>query len=312
MRELGPTDEARLGQRLVVGPWVHGSTPTSESGEFSFGVRSAAMFQDLQGQILRFYDYWLHGEDNGVADEKPVRIFVMGDNVWRLEDEWPLARADTAEFYLRSGGRANTLNGDGVLNQEPPEDEVPDVYVYNPVDPVPTRGGALCGDLATLPPGVFDQRPVESRPDVLVYTGPPIDQDTEVTGPISVTLFASSSASDTDFTAKLVDVGPSGYARNLADGIIRARYRAARTPASLIEPGQVYEYTIDLGATSNVFKAGHRIRLEVSSSNFPRFDRNTNTGEPIGTDAGFVSALQTVHHSSQYPSRVNLPIVPRA
>ena len=141
--------------------------------------------------------------------------------------------------------------------------------------------------------------------------GAPLDRDTEVTGPITVTLYASSTAPDTDFTAKLVDVEPCGYARNLTDGIIRARYRTPRTAASLIEPGQVYEYTIDLWATSNLFKKGHRIRLEVSSSNFPRFDRNANTGEPIGTDAGFVSALQTVYHTRQYPSHVTLPIVPR-
>ena len=311
VRELGATEEARGGQRLVVGPWVHGGIQRSVSGEFNFGGRASAEAQDLQGQLLRYCDYWLKGEDNGVREEKPVSLFVMGENGWRSEDEWPLSRAREVKFNLHSRGRANTLNGDGWLDPEPPGGGATDVYVYNPIDPVPTRGGALCCDEGFLAPGVFDQRTIETRPDVLVYTTPPLEQYTEVTGPVTVTLYASSSARDTDFTAKLIDVSPAGYARNLADGIIRARYRTPREPASLIEPDDVHEYTIDLGATSNLFKKGHRIRLEISSSNFPRFDRNSNTGEPIGTDAGFVSALQTVHHSTEYPSHVTLPVVPR-
>ncbi len=311
MKEMGATDDARLGQRLVLGPWVHGGTPTSLSGEVSFGTRAAALAQDLPGQMLRYYDYWLRGEDNGVPDDKPVNIFVMGENVWRSEDAWPLERAQVVDYYLHSQGKANTLNGDGWLSPESPREEPPDVYVYNPIDPVPTRGGPLCCDPGFVPPGAYDQRHIETRPDVLVYTTPPLDNYMEVTGPIKVTLFASSSARDTDFTAKLVDVDPSGYARNLTEGIIRARSRNPRVPASLIEPSTVYEYEIDLWATSNLFKKGHRIRLEVSSSNFPRFDRNTNTGEPIGTDAGFVSALQSVYHTSGRPSRIALPIVPR-
>jgi putative CocE/NonD family hydrolase len=311
MRELGVTEEVRGGQRLVVGPWVHNAIPTSEAGDQSFGTRASSGVQDLQGQILRFFDYWLKGEDDGVEGERPVSIFVMGENVWRTEDEWPLSRADNVNYYLRSGGMANTLNGDGHLSPEPAGEEAPDVYIYNPIDPVPTMGGPLCSQPSLVAPGVFDQRPVEARHDVLVYTTPPLEQYMEVTGPITVTLFASSSARDTDFVAKLVDVSPSGYARNLADGIIRARYRSPRAPAALIEPDRSYEYKIDLWATSNLFRKGHRIRLEVSSSNFPRFDRNTNTGEPVGTDAGIVSALQTVYHTSRLPSHITLPIVPR-
>ena len=311
MRGSGATDEARSGQRLVVGPWVHASPPTSVSGEVNFGTRAAARAQDLQGQILRFYDYWLKGEDRGVSTEPPVSIFVMGENVWRSEDEWPLSRAENVDYYLHSGGKANTLNGDGRLDPEPPREEPPDVYVYNPIDPVPTWGGQLCCDTGVIPPGAYDQRSVEARPDVLVYSTAPLDAYVEVTGPIGAALYAATSARDTDFTAKLVDVEPSGYARNLTDGIVRARYRKVRSPAELVEPGDVYEYKIDLAATSNLFKPGHRIRLEISSSNFPRFDRNTNTGEPVGTDAELVSALQTVHHSSLYASRVTLPIVPR-
>ena len=311
MRDMGATEDARRGQRLLIGPWVHMGLPTSISGDYAFGFRSAAAELDLFELILRYYDHWLRGEDNGVADEQPVRIFVMGDNVWRFEDEWPLRRAEEVPYFLHSGGKANTLNGDGGLSREMPHDESSDVYVYNPIDPVPTRGGGLCCDFAFVSPGAFDQRPIEARPDVLVYTTPPLEQDTEVTGPVTVTLYASTSAADTDFTAKLVDVAESGEAMNLADGIIRARYRQARTPASLVQPGEVYEYTIDLWATSNVFKTGHSIRLEISSSNFPKYDRNANTGETIGLDARFVSALQTVHHSSEFPSHVKLPTVPR-
>ncbi len=311
MSTLGATEDARRGQKLVIGPWVHGGSPMSVSGEYNFGTRAGALALDLQGQILSHYDYWLKGEDNGFVDQPPVRIFVMGENVWRYENSWPLDRAANTRFYLRSGGRANTLNGDGALSLDSSNSEPPDVFAYNPLDPAPTRGGQLCCDPAFMAAGAYDQRPVEARPDVLVYSTPPLERDTEVTGPVTVTLYASSSARDTDFTAKLVDVSPDGYARNLTDGIIRARYRNPRSSASLLQPGQVYEFNIDLWATSNLFRKGHQIRVEISSSNFPRFDRNTNTGEPIGTDGDFVSALQTVHHTAEYPSHVTLPIVPR-
>ena len=311
MREMGATQAARDGQRLTIGPWVHGGAPPSVSGEYNFGTRAAGAAIDLMGEMLRFYDHILLGEDNGFENDRPVRIFVMGENKWRREDEWPLSRSETASFYLHGGGRANSLNGDGALSRETPGDQPPDVYLYNPMNPVPTVGGGLCCDPAFMAPGAYDQRWVEGRDDVLVYSTPPLAEDVEVTGPVSVTLYASTNASDTDFTAKLVDVEPSGYARNLTDGIIRARYRNGGGPASHIQPGRVYEYAIDLWATSNLFRKGHRIRLEISSSNFPRFDRNANTGDEIGSDATFVPALQTVYHTSEYPSRVDLPIVER-
>ena len=311
MRRRGATEAARKGQRLLIGPWIHGSTPVDVSGQFHFGTRASSAVLDLPGIILRYYDHWLKGEDNGVADEKPVRIFVMGENRWRMEDSWPLERAETTNFYLHSGGRANTLNGDGSLSVDAQGNEPPDVYAYNPLDPAPTRGGGLCCDPAFMMSGAYDQRPIETRPDVLVYSTSELERDTEVTGPVTVTLYAASSAVDTDFTAKLVDVEPCGCARNLTDGIIRARYRKPRQPASLIQPGEVYEYTIDIWATSNVFKKGHRIRLEISSSNFPRFDRNANTGGPIGAETRLVPALQTIFHDAEYPSRVSLPLVPR-
>ena len=314
MREMGATDAARKGQRLLIGPWVHPGAiagfPGTPVGEFYFGFRSYSTVVDMAGVQLRFYDHVLKDMDNGVADEKPVRIFVMGDNVWREEDNWPLERAQNTRYYLHSGGRANTLNGDGWLSTDSPGHEAPDVFLYNPADPVPTTGGGLCCYDQFGNPGAFDQIPIEARADVLVYSTPPMERDVEVTGPITVTLYASSSATDTDFTGKLVDVCPGdGCARNLTDGIIRARYRKPRSQAQLIEPGQVYEYTIDLWATSNVFKKGHRIRLELSSSNFPRFDRNTNTGNVIAEDASFIAATQTVLHDDQHPSHVTLPIV---
>lgn len=311
MSKMGATDIARSGQRLTLGPWIHGGSPPSVSGEYNFGTRAAGAAIDLMGEILRFYDHVILGEDNGFADDQPVRVFVMGENVWRYEDDWPISRAVDTDYYFHSRGKANSLNGDGALSPEQPSEEPPDAYVYNPINPVPTVGGGLCCDPAFMANGAFDQRWVEGRDDVLVYSTPPLSEDTEVTGWVKVTLFASSNAVDTDFTAKLVDVEPSGYARNLTDGIVRARYKNPRQPASLIQPGVVNEYEIDLWATSNLFKKGHRIRVEISSSNFPRFDRNMNTGEQIGSDFAFVPALQTVYHTSEYPSRITLPVVPR-
>jgi putative CocE/NonD family hydrolase len=315
MRKMGATPTARKGQRLLIGPWVHGGSAIEFAGvpvgEYYFGVRSYSLSIDLHGRILRYYDHILKGQDNGVADEKPVTIFVMGDNVWRQEDDWPLKRAKDTRYYFHSRGKANTAAGDGMLSTESPGNETPDAFLYNPINPVPTKGGQLCCNDAYLNPGAFDQRLIETRPDVLCYSTPPLSRDVEVTGPVTVTLYAASSAPDTDFTAKLVDVGPdNSYARNLTDGIIRARYRKGGKP-QLITPGEVYEYQIDLWATSNVFKKGHQIRVEISSSNFPRFDRNTNTGKPNNEDPGFVTAMQTVLHDSKHPSHIVLPIVAR-
>ncbi|MBM3948846.1 MAG: CocE/NonD family hydrolase [SAR202 cluster bacterium] len=313
MKKMGATPAARKGQRLTIGPWVHGGSAVEFAGvpvgEHYFGVRSYSLSIDLHGRILRYYDHILKGMDNGVADEKPVNIFVMGDDVWRQEDDWPLKRAKDTRYYFHSRGKANTLAGDGMLSTESPGGETPDVFLYNPINPVPTKGGQLCCNDAYINPGAFDQRLIETRPDVLCYSTPPLSRDVEVTGPVTVTLYAASSARDTDFTAKLVDVGPdNSYARNLTDGIIRARYRKGGK-AQLITPGEVYEYQIDLWATSNVFKKGHQIRVEISSSNFPRFDRNANTGKPNNEDPDFVTATQTILHDAKHPSHIVLPIV---
>ena len=312
MRQHGATEPARQGQRLIIGPWPHSSRGTSLAGSHYFGLAADAMALGLDEIHLQWFNHWLNNPDPAMPDDdSPVKIFVMGDNVWRSEPDWPLARACTTPYYLHSGGHANTLHGDGALTPVPPADEPPDVFLYNPADPVPTRGGQLCCNPYFAASGAFDQQEIEARPDVLVYSTPPLTADTEVTGPITVTLWAATSAADTDFTAKLVDVCADGCARNLTDGIIRARYRDSMSQPSLPEPGRAYCYTIDLWATSNVFQAGHRIRLEISSSNFPRFDRHPNTGGPIAAETQLTPAFQTILHDPDHPSHLSLPIVPR-
>jgi putative CocE/NonD family hydrolase len=315
MREGAKTDAARTAQRLLIGPWDHMSIITQTPvGEYDPGVRSWYATIDYDGIMLRFYDRYLRDLDNGVEDEPPVRIFVMGDNRWRLEHEWPLARTEYVDYFLRSEGNANMLHGDGVLSREEPgAGERADHFIYDPLNPVPNLGGGLCCNEAKTNGGQFDQRTVEVRPDVLCYTTGPLEAPVEVTGPVTVTLYASSSAVDTDFTAKLVDVCPCGCVMNLTDGIIRARYRNGTHTQELMTPGEVYRFEIDLWATSTVFQAGHRIRVEISSSNFPRFDRNPNTGGVIATTTReeCIVAHQTIHHSQQHPSRLTLPIIPR-
>ena len=311
MKESGANETARSGQRLIIGPWAHGARGSTMAGRHYFGIMADPTATDVDGVHLRWFDHWLNDAANGIIEEAPVRIFVMGDDVWRDEQEWPLARAVETKYYLHSGGKANSKHGDGILSTDMPQSEAADVFLYNPADPVPTTGGALCCNPYFAANGAYDQNEVEERQDVLVYSTPPLAQDVEVTGPVTVTLWASTSATDTDFTAKLVDVCEDGCARNLTDGIIRARYRDSMSNPTLLEPGQAYRYEIDLWATSNVFKAGHQIRLEISSSNFPRFDRNTNTGNIIAEDTELRPALQTVFHDGQQASHVNLSIVPR-
>jgi putative CocE/NonD family hydrolase len=306
MRSETRSERARRGQRLIMGPWAHllpYAVPTSRgTGDIDFGP--AAMVELLADQE-RFLRRSFAGDD--FADEPPVRIFVMGENRWRDEHEWPLARTKYTPLYLRSRGRANSLNGDGALSLTAPGDEAADQFVYDPANPVPTRGGTTLG----LAPGVYDQRDIEKRDDVLVYTGDALENDLEVTGPIVMKLAAASSAPDTDFTAKLVDVRPDGYAHNIAEGVIRARFRDSATEPTPIVPGQAYEYSVDMWATSHVFKAGHRVRIEVSSSNFPRYDRNANTGADLFTDRVLKPARQSVFHNGRYQSRVILPVIPR-
>jgi len=293
--------------KLLIGPWTHGGT-SNPIGERNFGFGAQAGLIDLRmdfGSLqLRWFDHWLKGADTGMMAEAPIKLFVMGANVWRDEQEWPLARAVDTPWYLHT---------DGGLSPERPASETPDRYDYDPADPAPTRGGAL---LMTpeYPGGPYDQRAVEARPDVLVYQSAPLERDTEVTGPITVRLWAVSSAPDTDFVARLTDVFPDGRSVNLTDGIVRARYRrlAQGEAPSPIEPGRPYEYAIDLWATSNVFQRGHQIGLQVTSSCFPRWDRNPNTGHPIGADAALQVAQQEILHDREHPSHVVLPLVDAA
>jgi uncharacterized protein len=309
MRKQAPSEAARNGQRLLMGPWAHAPTsPEGKIGDVTFG-RAAVL--DMNATILKWYDYAMKGKQNEFAADAPVKIFVMGNNVWRNEREFPLARTQYTKYYLHATKGANSVSGDGALSTAAPKAEQPDTYEYDPANPVPTLGGRLCcgNDLA---PGPTDQRANETRTDVLVYSTPPPEQDVEVTGFITAEIYAATSAADTDFTALLVDVDPSGYARYLADGIIRARYRNTTERAEPIEPNKIYKYTIDLWATSNVFKAGHRIRVYLSSSNYPRFNRNLNTGEKTFGATRIVRAKQTIYHDAEQPSAIVLPIIPKA
>ena len=289
---------ARADQRLLIGPWAHGeTTPEGKVGDVNFGK---SVVLDEEAPNLRWFDYALKGVRNEYATGAPVRLFIMGENVWRDEREFPLARTKYTNYYLRKGALAT----------DAPGTEEPEAYEYDPANPVPTIGGRLCcGD--DNPPGPADQRPNEGRPDVLVFSTPPLAAEVETTGWVKATIYASSSAVDTDFTALLADVEPSGYARFLTDGIVRARYRNSTARAEPIEPGKIYEYSIDLWATGNLFKAGHRIRLYVSSSNFPRFNRNLNTGEPIAGSTRMMKASQRIYHDAQHPSALVLPVIPR-
>lgn len=297
IKQRGANNAARRGQRLIIGPWYHRPAPfDGKTGDLDFGPST---FFDQSHLALRWFDFAIKGLKNGIEKEKPVKIFVMGENVWREEDDWPLTRAKPTRFYLYSEGNANSALGDGTLSLQPTTREGSDRYVYDPAEPTPTFAPAR------------DQRAVESRRDVLVYTTEPLQREVEVTGPVALELYVSSSAPDTDFTAKLVDVSPTGFAVNLTDGIIRARYRNSAERPELLTPGSTYKITIDMWATSNLFKAGHRIRLEVSSSNFPRFERNLNTGEEQATSRRMVKATNTLFHDPSHLSALILPVVPR-
>lgn len=297
-------------QKLVIGPWYH-MPWTNFVGDIHFGEEANNLIDELQ---VRWYDYWLKGNENGIMDEPPVSIFVMGENKWRQEQEWPLARTQYTSYFIHSKGRANSLNGDGYLYTSNPGEEIPDIYVYNPLDPVPSIGGHSCCNAALTPMGPKDQRLVETRNDVLVYTSDELTKDVEVTGPIEAIIYASSSANDTDFTVKLVDVYPDGKAINIVEGIQRASYKDSNENPRPIVPGEIYEYKFHVGSTSNLFKQGHKIRVEISSSNFPAFDVNLNSFmvNKDGTYADSKLATQKIYHDEDHPTRIILPIIPRS
>ncbi|MGA7416291.1 MAG: CocE/NonD family hydrolase [Bryobacteraceae bacterium] len=306
LKQHAGNEAARKGQRLLVIVGGHAGGGRT-IGEVDFGAAAAEWNETAV--TLRWYDYLLKGVQNEFAGP-PVKLFVMGANEWRTEEDWPLARAHPTKYFLHSQGKANSLRGDGTLSDRGLASEPADQYVYDPANPVPTVGGPLCCDGTHLPAGPRDQRAVEARDDVLIYSTGPLAQDMEVTGPVSLTIYAKSSAVDTDFTAKLVDVWPNGFAQNLTEGILRARYRNSQEKPELINPGEIYPLTIDLWSTSNVFKQGHRIRLEVSSSNFPRFDRNLNTGEG-NQSSRMVTATNAIYHDAEHPSVLILPVIPK-
>jgi putative CocE/NonD family hydrolase len=307
LKARAATKEAREGQHLLVVIGGHAGDGR-KIGEVDFGP-GAEKFRE--GEVtIHWYDFLFKSARNEFATNKAVKLFVMGIDQWRDEDDWPLARAKSTKYFLHSQGRANTTHGNGSLSTLAPGAEPSDEFVYDPAKPVPTIGGPLCCDSDHLAPGPRDQRSVEERDDVLVYSTSPLDHDLEVTGPIRLEFFGASSALDTDFTAKLLDVASDGTAINLTEGILRARYRDSQATPALLIPGRAYLLSIDLWATSNVFRTGHRLRLELSSSNFPRFDRNLNSGELAANSATWVRATNTIFHDKTRPSALILPVVP--
>jgi putative CocE/NonD family hydrolase len=300
-------------QYAVIAPTLHcGYTRATEDtivGERSMGDARL----DYTELTYGWFDHFLKGEDNKVLEKTPrVRYFTMGLNKWQTAETWPPAGAQPVKFYLGSAGKANSLNGDGALSAGPPERDQPDSFTYDPMNPVPSYGGNVCCTGNAVSGGAFDQRKMEARADILVYTSEPLKEGTEISGPIDATLYVSSDAKDTDVTVKLVDVYPDGKAYNLDETIQRLRYRDGyEKPLAWMEAGKVYKVSIQPMTTSNYFPAGHRIRIEVSSSNFPRFDRNLNTGGNNYDEAVGVVAHNTIHHSKDYPSVVTLTAVPR-
>jgi hypothetical protein len=313
MKDKGGAEIARKNQHLLMGPWKHGPQSDTYLGDMDFGSHSWVGFNVGPGSPatahhLMFFDRYLKGIDSKMP---ALLYFTMGENRWHTAEDWPLPGTHHQKFFLHSRGRANTAAGDGTLTRTEPHPEPPDTYVYNPLDPVPTTGGRHI--YFGVMPGPKDQVHVERRSDVLCYTSPELTQGTEVTGEIQLHLFAGTSARDTDFTAQLIDVFPDGKAYNMADGVIRARFRKSiyQSLAELVTPGDVNEYIIKMGITSHLFRKGHRIRIDISSSNFPAWVRNMNTGNPPNEDVTGIPAKQTIYHQPDYASFVDLPVVVR-
>jgi uncharacterized protein len=304
MRRRGGSAKAKNSQHLVVGPWWH-TAWGNFLGALNFGTAASVAGGLISEYNLSFYDRYLRGVEVKLP---AVRYFLMGANIWRESDDWPLPETEWQRFYLHSRGHANTGNGDGTMTREQPQSESPDQFRYDPLNPVPSTGGRFFG--AGLVSGPLDQFRIETRQDVLCYSTPELESELELTGPLELHLYAATSAVDTDFTAKLVDVYPDGTAYNLVEGIRRASRMQSIEKLNLIVPGKIYEYVIALGETSQLFRKGHRVRLEVSSCNFPMFDRNMNTGHAIGEDAQGIIADQSVYHQSQFASYIDLPVIP--
>jgi putative CocE/NonD family hydrolase len=306
MREKGASQLARQGQHVLMGPWLHiGPSRNGEVGELNFGQQAGILGSQLAQYNLAFFNKYLRGMD---IDLPAVRYFVMGRNIWQNADAWPLPQTRWQRFFLHSKGHANSSAGDGLLSRNEPGSEPADIFKYNPLFPVLTtgcRGHGMCG-FSSSPK---DQSFIERRDDVLCYTTPELKEDIEVTGPLTLHLFAATSARDTDYTAKLADVYPDGHAYNVTDGIIRAQYRKSVLKSDFVTPGEVNEYVINMETASQLFRKGHCIRIDISSSNFPEYDRNMNTGNPPGEDARGITAKQTIYHESRYPSYIDFPVI---
>jgi len=312
MRENAESDRGRDSQFAIISPSSHCASESMRAGARVGDLEVGDPRLDYLRIYLDWFDFWLKGTENGVTGMPRLQLYVIGRNEWIGADEWPLVGTRFTDFYLHSAGKANTRDGDGALSTEKPARGASDSFVYDPANPVPSRGGSLCctGNPDDQP-GSFDQSDLQDRQDVLVYTSPPLEESLQVVGPLSAVLYVSSSAKDTDFTVKLLDVYPDGRAFNIQEAILRARYREGFDQEVWMEPGEIYEMELDLHATGYEFQPGHRIRVDVSSSNFPRFDRNLNTGGNNYDESEGVKATNSVHHSAEYPSRIVLPVVPR-
>ena len=308
-QKKGLSKRTRNNQFIIIGPSTHCGYPYATEqtmvGERDLGDARLDFF----GIQLDWYDYWLKGIDNGVTNMPKIQYYLMGKNEWRSADQWPLAKTSYKKLYLDSGGEANSRLGDGVLSFEPPQKDIVDQFTYDPATPVPSLGGHTCCTGTDTEAGGYDQSAIEMRDDVLVYTSAVLEQGIEVTGPLKVVLQVSSSAIDTDFTAKLVDVYPDGRAFNIQEGALRMRHREGLSKKVLMTPGEVYEIELDLHASSNYYAAGHRIRLEVSSSNFPRWQRNLNTGGNNYDETEWQTASNRVYHTKTKLSYVVLPVI---
>lgn len=335
MRKAGGSAAARQHQRLVIGPWEHigWGRPDSQVSPRLKAIGSVAN-STVNDLMISFFDHFLKGKENGFEEGPRIDYFTMGENLWHHAVNWPPEGTQYRSLYLASGGHAASVMGNGLLVDTAPDagtsgggalhaptevggataaitaDAASDSFVYDPANPVPSMGGHSCCASSTAAVGQFDQTPIEQRPDILVYTGPALDRPVNVSGPVIVKLFARTTAVDTDFTAKLVDVFPDGSAVNISNGILRARFRDSLETPRLLVPGQVYALTISLWSTSNVFLPGHHIRLEISSSDYPQFDPNPNTGASFGKTVAFTTAVQTILHDSAHPSALLLPTSP--
>lgn len=302
-RSRGGTQVCRENSKLIVGPWNHGNVLPGIIEGVDFGEQASGKGADITGKLIAWFDYWLKGKENDFVSGAPVKLFILGDNVWRDEYEWPLKRTNFVSYYLHSQGHANTLNGNGSLSIDEPEQEYCDQYLYNPSNPCYSSTGDKHHFL------IQDQRPNELREDVLVYTTEPFTREVEITGPITVELYASSSAVDTDFVCRVCSVQPDGKSYSIGSRLVRARYRNGTEP-EFLTPGKVYKYTIDVGNIAMKLKKGHAIRLDITSSLFPDADRNMNTGGRVGYESEYKVAHQCIFHNSDYPSRLILPFIP--